>query len=197
MMANGAPIRLCWLPPLLDVMGTETDWNPGGTWRPMSGRRAAVPPGHVPGQAVLLPDEHRLRAFPAAAGRTLHEAGAGLRDVPRLLQPQRFARPLLHASRSLQPRPAAVPEVRAAVPARGGSRLGAGYPGPQQRPAGLRRTVRRPLPGRCSTTAASGGRRRSSWRRTRQRRRASCSRAGRSRGPAGGPRWCWNPKTWR
>jgi len=36
MMANSTPIRLCWLAPLLDVMGTETDWNPGGQWRPMS-----------------------------------------------------------------------------------------------------------------------------------------------------------------
>ncbi len=36
MMANSTPIRLCWLAPLLDVMGSETDWNPGGTWRPMS-----------------------------------------------------------------------------------------------------------------------------------------------------------------
>jgi hypothetical protein len=35
MMANGAPGRLCWLPPLLEVLGTETDWNPGGKWRPM------------------------------------------------------------------------------------------------------------------------------------------------------------------
>jgi hypothetical protein len=38
MMANSTPINLCWLAPLLDVMGTETDWNPGGTWRPMSDR---------------------------------------------------------------------------------------------------------------------------------------------------------------
>jgi len=36
MMANGAPTRLCWLAPMLEVMGTETNWNPGGTWRPMS-----------------------------------------------------------------------------------------------------------------------------------------------------------------
>ncbi len=36
MMANGAPHALCWLTPWLDVMGTETDWNPGGKWRPMS-----------------------------------------------------------------------------------------------------------------------------------------------------------------
>ncbi len=36
MMANGAPGRLCWLAPMLDVLGTETNWNPGGHWRPMS-----------------------------------------------------------------------------------------------------------------------------------------------------------------
>ena len=36
MMANSTPIRLCWLAPLLEVLGTETDWNPGGRWRPMS-----------------------------------------------------------------------------------------------------------------------------------------------------------------
>jgi hypothetical protein len=36
MMANATPDRLCWLAPLLDVMGTEIDWNPGGRWRPMS-----------------------------------------------------------------------------------------------------------------------------------------------------------------
>ncbi len=36
MMANGAPGRLCWLVPWLDVMGTETDWNPRGKWQPMS-----------------------------------------------------------------------------------------------------------------------------------------------------------------
>jgi hypothetical protein len=36
MMANSTPHRLCWLAPLLDVMGTETDWNPNRTWQPMS-----------------------------------------------------------------------------------------------------------------------------------------------------------------
>ena len=36
MMANSTPIRLCWLAPLLDVMGSETDWNPNHQWRPMS-----------------------------------------------------------------------------------------------------------------------------------------------------------------
>lgn len=36
MMANSTPIRLWWLAPLLDVLGTETDWNRNATWRPMS-----------------------------------------------------------------------------------------------------------------------------------------------------------------
>lgn len=36
MMANGAPSTLCWLIPMLDVSGTETDWNHGGTWQPMA-----------------------------------------------------------------------------------------------------------------------------------------------------------------
>jgi hypothetical protein len=36
MMANSTPHNLCWLMPQLDVVGTETNWNSGGTWRPMS-----------------------------------------------------------------------------------------------------------------------------------------------------------------
>ncbi|MGN0853295.1 MAG: hypothetical protein ACI4Q3_07955 [Kiritimatiellia bacterium] len=39
-MANSTPNRWCWLAPHLDVMGTETDWNPlrngTRTWQPMS-----------------------------------------------------------------------------------------------------------------------------------------------------------------
>ncbi len=38
MMANGTPGRIWFLAPHLDVMGTETDWNPGGEWRPMAHR---------------------------------------------------------------------------------------------------------------------------------------------------------------
>jgi hypothetical protein len=33
--ANSTPDRLCWLAPWFDIMGTETDWNPGGRWTPM------------------------------------------------------------------------------------------------------------------------------------------------------------------
>ena len=34
--ANGVPYRFSFLCPWLDVMGTETDWNPGGRYRPSS-----------------------------------------------------------------------------------------------------------------------------------------------------------------
>jgi hypothetical protein len=44
MMANSTPINLCWLAPLLDVMGSETDWNPSRTWQPMSEERFALSP---------------------------------------------------------------------------------------------------------------------------------------------------------
>jgi hypothetical protein len=36
MMANATPSQLCWLAPYLDVLGTETDWNPQNHWNPMS-----------------------------------------------------------------------------------------------------------------------------------------------------------------
>jgi hypothetical protein len=34
--ANSVPYRFTFLCPWLDVMGTETDWNPGGQWHPPS-----------------------------------------------------------------------------------------------------------------------------------------------------------------
>ena len=36
MMANYTPTQYFWLTPQLDVLGTETDWNPGGNWQPMT-----------------------------------------------------------------------------------------------------------------------------------------------------------------
>ena len=36
MMANATPSAWCWLAPYLDVLGTETDWNRGARWTPMS-----------------------------------------------------------------------------------------------------------------------------------------------------------------
>ncbi len=36
MMANSTPHRFFWLVPLLDILGTETNWNYNNQWRPMS-----------------------------------------------------------------------------------------------------------------------------------------------------------------
>jgi hypothetical protein len=36
LMANATPWRIHAFAPLLDVLGTETNWNPGGTWQPDS-----------------------------------------------------------------------------------------------------------------------------------------------------------------
>jgi len=36
MMANGTPWRIPWLCPMLDVMGTETNWNRDNRWSPLS-----------------------------------------------------------------------------------------------------------------------------------------------------------------
>jgi len=35
MMANSTPHRLCFLAAHLDIMGTETNWNPNAQWRPL------------------------------------------------------------------------------------------------------------------------------------------------------------------
>jgi hypothetical protein len=36
MFAKSTPHQLCWLVPFFDALGTETNWNPGGRWQPMS-----------------------------------------------------------------------------------------------------------------------------------------------------------------
>lgn len=35
-MANSTPDKFFWLSPMIDIPGTETNWNWGGQWRPMS-----------------------------------------------------------------------------------------------------------------------------------------------------------------
>ena len=128
MMANGTPDRLCWLAPLLDVMGTETDWNPGGKWRPMSDGELLYRRALCKGKPYCFLMNTRLRGLLARAGREVHEALPGLRHVPRLLQ--RRTPPTGHyftPAGALQPRPAAVQEVRAAVQAGGRGGLGADH----------------------------------------------------------------------
>ena len=109
-------------------------------------QRAALPPGLVQGQALLLPDEHRVRAILARGGREVHETVPGLRHVPRLLQPQRLPGPLLHPPRTLRARPRPLQEVRPPVQARGRSRLGAAPPSEHGQQEHTHRAFRRPVP---------------------------------------------------
>ena len=64
MMANSTPIRLAWLAPLLDVMGTETDWNPGGRWQPMSDAELLYRRAMCKGKPFCFLMNTRFEAFP-------------------------------------------------------------------------------------------------------------------------------------
>ena len=145
MMANSTPIRLCWLAPLLDVMGTETDWNPDGHWQPMSDSDLLYR-APVQGQTVLFSDEHGFQTLLARTRRALHETRTRLRHVPRLLQPQRIPGPLLHTTGALQPRPPTVSEICSLVSTRRAGRLGTRDPRSLERPASSRGTLRIAIP---------------------------------------------------
>ncbi len=66
MMANGTPHRLCWLAPMLDVMGTETDWNPPGGWRPMPFDELLYRRALCGGKPYCFLMNTRFEHFPAA-----------------------------------------------------------------------------------------------------------------------------------
>ena len=53
MMANATPDRLCWLAPMLDVMGTETDWNPPRQVAAHVRCRPPLPPRPLQGQSLI------------------------------------------------------------------------------------------------------------------------------------------------
>jgi hypothetical protein len=66
MMANGAPTHLPWLCPLLEVMGTETDWNPGGKWQPMSDAELLYRRAMCKGKPYCFLMNTRFEQFPPA-----------------------------------------------------------------------------------------------------------------------------------
>ena len=102
MMANGAPTQLCWLVPLVDVAGTETDWNPGGAWRPMSDADLLYRRALCKGKPYCFLMNTQFERFSHDLGGEVYEALSGIWDVPRLLQPQCRGRPLLQPSRALR-----------------------------------------------------------------------------------------------
>ena len=198
MMANGAPDRLCWLAPLLDVLGTETDWHPGGTWQPMSDAELLYRRAMCKGKPFCFLMNTRFEDFSARAGREVHEALPGLRHVPGLLQPQRLPRALLHAARTVRPRPAAVQALRAAVQAGGRGGLGTDHAGPRRTTSMSTSSVSASATGRSSTTAASGSTATITW--------ADAPAAARPRvalrpshrhGAIARRRSRWRAKTWR
>jgi len=66
LMANGTPGSLWWLAPMLDVMGTETDWNPGGRWQPMSDAELLYRRALCKGKPYCFLMNTRFENFPPA-----------------------------------------------------------------------------------------------------------------------------------
>jgi hypothetical protein len=66
LMANGTPGSLWWLAPMLDVMGTETDWNPGGRWQPMCDAELLYRRALCKGKPYCFLMNTRFEAFPPA-----------------------------------------------------------------------------------------------------------------------------------
>ena len=144
MMANATPDRLCWLAPLLDVLGTETDWNPRGKWRPMSDADLLYRRALCKGKPYCFLMNTAFENFSHELVEKYMKRSLAYGCLPRLLQPQRVRGPLLHPARALRPRPGPLPQVRAAVQARRRGRLGADHRSPLERRACSRRAVRRP-----------------------------------------------------
>jgi len=65
LMANGTPQGLWWLAPMLDVMGTETDWNPGGRWQPMPDAELLYRRALTKGKPYCFLMNTRFESFPA------------------------------------------------------------------------------------------------------------------------------------
>ena len=86
MMANATPDRLCWLAPMLDVMGTETDWNPGGHWRPMSDADLLYRRALCKGKPFCFLMNTAFENFSHELVEKYMKRCSGLRHVSRVLQ---------------------------------------------------------------------------------------------------------------
>jgi hypothetical protein len=69
-MANATPQAWFWLAPLLDVMGTETDWNRGGTWSPLSDEELLYRRALCKGKPYCFLMNTDFTKFPYAATET-------------------------------------------------------------------------------------------------------------------------------
>ncbi|MFO1531108.1 MAG: hypothetical protein U1F77_15575 [Kiritimatiellia bacterium] len=74
MMGNATPAGLCWLAPLLDVLGTETDWHPG-RWAPMSDAELLYRRAMCKGKPYCLLMNTKFEDFPPElVGRYMQRA---------------------------------------------------------------------------------------------------------------------------
>ncbi len=97
MMANSTPHNLCWLPPLLDVLGTENRLESERRLRPIVRRRAA---SHIvalcQGQAYCFLMNTAFENFSHDRVEKYMEAMSCVRLWPGFLQSQRLAGARLH-----------------------------------------------------------------------------------------------------
>ncbi len=149
MMANGdARTGSAGWPPLLDVMGTETDWNPGGRWRPMSDAELLYRRALCKGKPYCFLMNTDFEEFPHELVEKYMKRSLAYGMFPGFFshnasQGHYFTRPELYDRDR--------PLFKKYVPlckrvAEAGWR--ADHAGPLQRPAGLRRAVRRQAPDR-------------------------------------------------
>jgi hypothetical protein len=101
LMANATPGDLWWLAPLLDVMGTEIDWNPGGRWQPMSDAALLYRRALTKGKPYCFLMNTRFERFPPALVEKYMKRSAAYGMFPGFFshnaaEDQYFTRPALY-----------------------------------------------------------------------------------------------------
>ena len=180
----------CWAP--------RPTGTPAASWQPMSDAELLYRRALCKGKPFCFLMNTRVRGVLARPGGEVHEAVPGLRDVPRLLQPQRRARAT--TSRGPSCTTATGRSSRVTCRCASGWPRRAGSRSPAARSDDDHVYVERfgnAAIGRSSTTAASGGRQPSLGPMRRLRRAASCFPAGPSHGTIARRRSRWRAKTWR
>ncbi len=115
---------------MLDVLGTETDWHPGGNWQPMSDAELLYRRALCKGKPYCFLMNTRFEEFSHELVEKYMKRCLAYGMFPGFFSHNASAGTLLHAARTVRPRPAAVQEIRAAVQAGGRGGLGADHAGP-------------------------------------------------------------------
>ncbi len=146
MMANGAPDRLWWLAPMLDVLGTETDWLPqDAAWQPMPDAELLYRRAMSKGKPFCFLMNTRFENFSHELVEKYMKRCLAYGMFPGVLQRECGRRALLHQARVVQSGSGPLPSLLALVQADGGGRLGADHAGPHGQRSCLRGAIWRPL----------------------------------------------------